>query len=239
MGVGYWPGFLIQSASPGHDPLGVSDRKASGALNVFSKRYRMHARNVPSPRFLARILQRHNCKQDDGPLPMHRSSGVGQPGQGCSRESKGLPDPNDFLKELFMERATIRKAVVYALVSVVVGLVYMGLLYLMDAVAGLHPVMSVTVAYASAMIVYFIINKLFIFGSTQRAGTGKQIVQFVVVISVNYSLTLIIVNVMHGITGEVYSGSIIAGVVTISGSYFVFDRLIFKRAASPVKKSDS
>jgi putative flippase GtrA len=123
---------------------------------------------------------------------------------------------------------TARKIRRYAVVSGSVGLVYMGLLVFTDIILGARPFIAVTIAYASAMLVYFVINKFFIFGSRDRTTAGKELVKFGVVVTVNYIVNQIVVNVMFSFTGEVYSGSIIAGSITIPLSYFVFDRLIFK-----------
>lgn len=128
-----------------------------------------------------------------------------------------------------MEKEEIKKLVFYGVVSGGVGLVYLGLLMVMDLLVGTSPVLSVTVAYASAMFVYFIISKLFIFKSTDRSQSGRELLQFGTVVTINYFLTQLIVQGIHALTGEVYSGSFIAGVVTISLSYIVFDRIVFKK----------
>lgn len=103
----------------------------------------------------------------------------------------------------------------------------MVLLFFTDVVAGLSPVASVSVAYASAMLIYFLICKAFVFSHNHQAPAGKQLLQFGVVVTINFFLTQIIVNAMHRFTGEVFSGSVVSGIVTITLSYFIFNRLVF------------
>ncbi|MBD3345166.1 MAG: hypothetical protein GF401_08910 [Chitinivibrionales bacterium] len=116
----------------------------------------------------------------------------------------------------------------YLLVSGGVGLIYMGLLYILDSVAGYSPAVSVTGAYVTAMSFYFIINKLVIFGRFKSGRSGREFLQFALVVTVNYFVTRFIVQGIHALTGEVYSGSVLAGVITISLTYLVFDRIVFK-----------
>ncbi|MBD3419107.1 MAG: hypothetical protein GF398_03210 [Chitinivibrionales bacterium] len=133
-----------------------------------------------------------------------------------------------FIKEIGVNvKHELRKRLLYATISGATGLVYMGLLYLMDAVFNESPGISVTLAYASAMLVYFIASKLYIFKSMCRSSTRRELAQFALVVTVNYFITLLTVRSIYVFTGEVYSGSLVAGIVTISVSYVVFDKIIF------------
>lgn len=87
---------------------------------------------------------------------------------------------------------------------------------------------SVSIAYLSAMTFYFITNKLVIFRNTAKgAALHKQIWQFAIMIIVNYLITLLLVRSIRTFTGEIYSGSITAGIITTLLAYLVFNR-IFK-----------
>ena len=101
------------------------------------------------------------------------------------------------------------------------------LLYLMESRTTSSPAISVTVAYTAAMIVYFLLNKFLVFRSEKQAGSVRELLQFGIVVAINYLITQLIVHGLYRITAEAYSGSVIAGSVTISVSYLVFDRIIF------------
>ncbi|MBD3320866.1 MAG: hypothetical protein GF350_07215, partial [Chitinivibrionales bacterium] len=75
---------------------------------------------------------------------------------------------------------------------------------------------------------YFVINKIIIFRSTAYSATGRELVQFVSIVVINYLLTQVIVQAIHSLTGEIYSGSVVAGVITIFFTYIVFDRIVFR-----------
>jgi putative flippase GtrA len=106
----------------------------------------------------------------------------------------------------------------------------MGLLGLMDALVHAHPALSVTAAYTGAMVVYYLLSKHMVFVGEQAHKAGTGAVQFAAVVIINFVVTQIIVNWIHSLTGEVYLGSLLAGAVTISLSYIVFDRVVFKRS---------
>jgi len=121
-----------------------------------------------------------------------------------------------------------KKMLLYVGVSLLAGLTYMLFLFISDRVFQAPPIVSVTIAYTLAMLIYFIVSKFFVFERGQTNKTNKEAWQFAIVVTVNYFLTQLIVNGVHHHTQEVYSGSIIAGIVTINLSYFIFDRIIFK-----------
>jgi putative flippase GtrA len=87
------------------------------------------------------------------------------------------------------------------------------------------------VAYVSAMVSYFVVNKLVVFRKKTSASVYRELVEFVPLAVVNYVLTMIIVAIIHRYTHEVYSGSVVAGVVTTALTYLVFARFLFKKRA--------
>lgn len=109
------------------------------------------------------------------------------------------------------------------------ALLYLFILFLLRSILHLNPYLSVAVAYICAMIVYFLTNRHIVF-SKEYQHSGKlfrQIFSFTAAMLVNFSITLGLVWLMQQVTGEVYSGSVIAGIVTTLLSYLVFNR-IFK-----------
>lgn len=68
-----------------------------------------------------------------------------------------------------------------------------------------------------------------VFKKEKSGAVKREVIQFIILISINYVITLLIVAAVRHYTGEVFSGSIIAGVVTVSLTYLVFDRILFKK----------
>lgn len=123
-----------------------------------------------------------------------------------------------------------KKLVWYLLSSGLVGLIYMGILVAGDYFLTAPPAVVVTLAYGTAMVAYFYVNKLLIFKALQRSRTGREAAQFTMMIVFNYFITQLIVHAMHSLTGEIYSGSIVAGIVTVSLTYVVFDKIVFRKS---------
>lgn len=122
-----------------------------------------------------------------------------------------------------------RNIAAYILSSLFVGGVYMALLFAMESLLHSSTALSVTVSYGGAMLVYFLLSKLAVFKSQSRQAAGRQLVQFTVIVTANYFLTQLIVHGVETLAGSVYLGSVAAGVVTISLTYVLFDRVVFRQ----------
>ena len=129
-----------------------------------------------------------------------------------------------------MDKARFRKIATFLISASITGIIYMGLVYLLKARLSWNPYVSVSVAYAAAMVFYFISNKLVVFKKSAADGAlGREIFQFAIVSIVNYLLTLLIVWLFKRVTGEIYSGSVVAGIVTTILAYLVFNRIFIKK----------
>lgn len=109
------------------------------------------------------------------------------------------------------------------------GLIYLIVLYILREIWGRNAYLSVTVAYVSAMTFYFLSNKTVVFKKkdSHKKDLFKQLLQFSIMIICNFFITLFMVWFIQIFTGEVYSGSVAAGITTTILAYLVFDR-IFK-----------
>lgn len=107
----------------------------------------------------------------------------------------------------------------------------MVLLWVLDTYTDVHAALSVTGAYAGAMLAYFLVSKYVVFTGAAKPNAPRELAQFVIVVVVNYVLTQMIVLGMRRLTGEVYSGSLVAGAVTVTLSYLIFDRIVFRRTS--------
>lgn len=79
------------------------------------------------------------------------------------------------------------------------------------------------------MILYFNTNKLLIFHTKpDKQVVSRELRHFILLIFVYYIITVGIVAVIKIFSGEIYSGSLLAGVITMALTYLIlFDRLIF------------
>lgn len=80
------------------------------------------------------------------------------------------------------------------------------------------------------MSCYFMINKFVVFRISDPGRLRKELLQFIIVAIVNYLITIAIVKSIYLFTKEAFSGTIIAGFVTIAMTYFVFDNVLFKKS---------
>jgi putative flippase GtrA len=123
-----------------------------------------------------------------------------------------------------------KQTIFFFLNSGFTGALYAAMLYLGDSLLHAQYYLSVTIAYTVSMIYYFITNKKAIFKTDSSAkSTSREVVGFTILLVVNYIISLAIVGIIRHFTKEIYSGSLLAGAVTITLTYFVFDRIIFKK----------
>lgn len=119
---------------------------------------------------------------------------------------------------------------IYVFNSGLTAIIYGLLIYVSNSLFGWKYFYSVTLAYTISMIFYFITNKKAVFKTiNNRTKTMYELIKFSILLIINYLLSLLIVGVTYHYTKEVYTGSLLAGAVTITLTYFVFDKIIFKK----------
>ena len=128
------------------------------------------------------------------------------------------------------EQKKLRQSILFFLNSGLTGALYAAMLFLGDSILHVQYYFSVTIAYTVAMIYYFITNKKVIFKTESSSkSTSRELVGFLILLVINYIISVAIVGIVRHFTKEIYSGSLLAGVITITLTYFVFDRIIFKK----------
>lgn len=122
-----------------------------------------------------------------------------------------------------------KQTVVFLISAAITGLIYLCIEFIAFTILKMNTGISVLIAYVSAMIFYFIINKMFVFKRKTKgvADHYSQIGVFSITVIINFLITLFLVDGFKKFTGEIYSGAVVAGVVTTITAYFVFNR-IFK-----------
>jgi putative flippase GtrA len=124
--------------------------------------------------------------------------------------------------------ASIKKISLFLISAGITGLIYIAVLYLLTKVWNSKLFIGVAVAYLAAMSFYFLVNKLFIYRKTVVVHRlYPQLLKFTAMLIVNYLITFFLVWLFARFTGEIFSGSIAAGIVTTLLAYLVFNR-IFK-----------
>ncbi len=120
-----------------------------------------------------------------------------------------------------------KKEILFVISASITGLLYIGILFLFRDIWKFNPYISVAVSYISAMCFYFLTNKIFVFKKREfhKKALFREIFHFTILITINFLITLFLVWVFLQFTGEVYSGSIAAGIVTTLLAYFVFGRI--------------
>lgn len=128
------------------------------------------------------------------------------------------------------------KVFLFLVSSAIAGLIYMSLLFICNDIVKLNSILSVTVSYGSAMALYFVANKLMIFKIRDCRRLFIEITQFVIMVGVNYLITVIIVKISLKADLNVYYGSLFAGIVTTLITYIIFERILFKKCQTEIKK---
>ena len=86
---------------------------------------------------------------------------------------------------------------------------------------------AVSIAYWASIIYNFVLNRLWTFEA--KAGMiPKQILQYGVLLFINYLVTLAIVSSIEALGISEYIGKIIALGITVSWTYFIYKKIVFK-----------
>lgn len=120
-----------------------------------------------------------------------------------------------------------KREILFLLSAGITGFLYIAILFLLRDIWKISPYVSVAAAYISAMCFYFLTNKLFVFkkADSQKKIHFKEILHFSILITFNFLVTVFLVWLVMKFTGEVYTGSVVAGIVTTLLAYFVFGRI--------------
>jgi putative flippase GtrA len=128
------------------------------------------------------------------------------------------------------QQKKVKQTILFFLNSGFTGALYAAMLFLADSILHAQYYLSVTIAYTVSMVYYFITNKKAIFKTDpSTSSTKREVVGFIILLLFNYLLSIAIVGIVRHFTKEIYSGSLLAGAVTITLTYFVFDKIIFKK----------
>lgn len=122
--------------------------------------------------------------------------------------------------------SSARKITLFLISAGATGLVYLAVLYLLVDVWRSELYLGVAAAYLAAMTFYFFVNRQFVFRNTAEVHRlFPQILKYAVMLVVNYLITYFLVWLFRRYTGEVYSGSVAAGIATTLIAYLVFSRI--------------
>jgi putative flippase GtrA len=136
------------------------------------------------------------------------------------------------MSDIKSKRETRLKIGLYLTSSALTGLLYLTLFFILTKVIRLSVLAAVTITYISSMSFYFIANKLVVFRKLSPGKLKKELFQYIIVAIVNYLITVAIVKSLYLFTQEAFSGTILAGIVTVSMTYFIFDNVLFKKSGS-------
>lgn len=128
-----------------------------------------------------------------------------------------------------MKKPDYKRTAMFLLSAALTGAIYMVLLYVCGSIFKVNPYFSVSAAYGAAMTFYFVTNRLVVFRKSGSGSLRRELTGFLSLAAVNYVITLSIVAIIRRYTGEEYSGSVVAGIVTTALAYLVFDKLLFRK----------
>lgn len=134
------------------------------------------------------------------------------------------------MSDIELKSQSRRKIWLYLTSSAVTGLLYLSLLFVLTKVIRLSVLASVTISYISTMSFYFVANKFLVFRKLSPGKLRKELLQFIAVAIINYLITIVVVKSVYLFTKEAFSGTILAGFVTVTMTYFVFDNVLFKKS---------
>jgi len=96
-------------------------------------------------------------------------------------------------------RSFIRSAVQFIKLQVAGNVLFVGAIvgtFIAQSLLAVHPLIGMVVGSALAHIVFFVINRAWVFNSSQSGKTNRQIARFVVFMSFNFLLNIVLVAVI-------------------------------------------
>ena len=87
---------------------------------------------------------------------------------------------------------------------------------------------AVSIAYWSSVIYNFSMNRNWTFNGA-KGMVFKQMFQYGILLLINYATTLLIITVLHNAGISEYLGKVVALAITISWTYIIYDKYIFKK----------
>jgi putative flippase GtrA len=89
--------------------------------------------------------------------------------------------------------------------------------------------LSFSMSFFLGIIYHFSMNKFFVFEEKKISVLKYQIIQYIILTLVNYCINMGIINLLKLINITIYLGFIISTLVTLLNTYFVMNKLIFKK----------
>ena len=116
----------------------------------------------------------------------------------------------------------------FLLVGALTAVFYLGLFIFLWKTFGINYHIAVTIAYIISTLTYFIINRNFTFKSQGNA-IAQQFSKFLVVVFLNYVITLVIVHgAVEVLMLQPYFGTVLAIATTTLFNYVISKSWVFK-----------
>jgi len=130
----------------------------------------------------------------------------------------------------------LKKVTGFLTSAAITAVLYLAVLYVLQEILQWHALINVTCAYGVSMAFYFASNRFIVFCGSAEREILRQIRRFSVMAVINYLVTVAAVYFVKKYHGNVYTGSIIAGILTTFIAYFIFDRIIFNNRKRGLEK---
>jgi putative flippase GtrA len=88
---------------------------------------------------------------------------------------------------------------------------------------------AVSIAYWASILYNFTLNRIWSF-EAQKGMIPKQMIQYGVLLFVNYLVTVLLVTCLESLGMSEYLGKIVALGITVSWTYFIYKKIVFKNS---------
>lgn len=104
-------------------------------------------------------------------------------------------------------------------------------LFIFKSILRMNDNLSFTLSFSIGVIYHFSMNKFFVFKEKKLINLRYQIIQYAILTTFNYLTNLGIINLLKFFKITIYIGIIMATIVTMALTFFVMNKLIFKKDA--------
>jgi len=129
----------------------------------------------------------------------------------------------------FIEKYKLLTKIKFLLIGGSTALIYFSSLFLFNDILKINPNLSLTISYIISVVYHFMMNKFFVFQEKKILSMRYQIIQYGILTLINYLINLGIANIFLYFKSSIYLSVVAATAVTMFLTYFIMNKLIFKK----------
>ena len=127
-------------------------------------------------------------------------------------------------------RGTLVKIIKFLFIGGTTFIVQISSLFLFKDIIKFGNNVSVTLSYILTVSFHFLSNKFFVFRELSIDKMRIQAIKYIILAVINYGITLLVTNTLTFLSVSLYISTPVSILITVSLTFFVLNKIIFKQA---------